>query len=211
MPIIRGGIMLKVRRLYSPRAWRRWMPWLARSNPQPTRWALWKVATADVCLQATTPSSLKKTKNVSKQTTCISRAGTTDSTGAFPVKERLPKDIIIRTATVITHPAPFIQDFIIPVIITLRVIPFGRGTMVHVTFPMSITGTVITPPGTVGTGTATSMVSGAEVMAADIKAGTEDAVEEAAEADVPGVAAVVEAVKVASAVDIKIDYSNKRI
>lgn len=83
--------------------------------------------------------------------------------------------------------------------------------MVRVTFPMSITGTVITPPGTVGTGTPTSIASGAEVIAADIKAGTEEAVKEAVEADVPGVAAVVEAVKVASAVVIKIVYSNKRI
>lgn len=212
MPIIRGGIMLKVRHLYSPRAWRRWMKWSALNNRQPTRWVLWRVATVGACLQAILLFFLKKTPTASKRTTFTSRAGTMDSTGAFPVKERLPKDIITRTATVTitTLLEPFPQGFIIPVIIMLRVTPFGRGTMVLAIVPMFVTGTVTTLPGTADTSTGPGTDFGVEDIAVDIKADMADEVEEAA-ADVPGVAAVVAAVKAASAVVTRFLHFSKII
>ena len=81
--------------------------------------------------------------------TCTSRDGTTDSTVAFPVKERLPRVIIriTKAVTVITLPAPFTQDSIIPVITILPVFPFGRDIMDIPAIVTSIDITITTPPG----------------------------------------------------------------
>jgi hypothetical protein len=141
------------------------MPWSAHNNRRPTRWVLWKDATAGAFPQAIIHISLKKTPTVLTRTTRISRDGTTDSTAVSPVKERLPIIIITKAITVIITPIPFTQGFTIPVIIMPPVTPSGWATMdTPTTAPMSTAMIITTPTGTAGANTGAVIEDTAETI-----------------------------------------------